>query len=951
MKFKSSNYNVGYPVYGAKFLNDSMLLVAGGGGEGNNGIPNKLTVLRVNFDKTKIIKRFREITLDPNDDSPTTLDAANNVILMGCNENSEKIKSGQGNQHLRKFLYENEHLKFVASVDFDGSKSPEDYTKLIYMSHDGSVGALASSKTPTVIRVIDPQTLEEKYEIETGHDVKDMHFAPDGKVISYITASTLEVISIVTGRFIIRKTDFDRNYILSKIRFLTDDTLLIAASLKTGNGIVMIKISLKSGVASVLKTKMITNKFKGVTSMDVDSKSQLAVLAGNDNSVSIVKLGDLSLGKMFKQVHNFAITRVTFSPDSKYVASVSAANTVNVMDIPDKFASSTSIVKKIWKLFLNFVLIVIIAALGQLAYKYDVGNKVFKFLRDQYITRRQKSGAIDILKQTTLVGDIVSQETITRPQSTANSVVETTAFLTNSATAAGADLSDDVWSSELLTTSGYDSRSTEDPVPSQSTDPSNAVEEASPSAEPFSSRKQSTDSSIISSTEAPGTRESVSAKLSSKLEEASAVSISSGSSKTSSGNFVASSSTASKPISTQEHITSSVSSILETTPTPEISSKDDYQLTSSVSIEESFSSGDGSSALNESSQEFSTDSTKDEQSDEVTRQLPLSESGLLTMHSAHLSGNTMAGSIAPEESTSAQGVRSSSKVAVGGVTSLSKSTSSSSSLAYESPKVQYVDELQESHGVIAEDTMLEVPSTTSQTRPNSATETHSTSFSSTSTEELQLNERAQASNIDVGYGLLEKKTPEPTEELDGGEELVTPTDTLESGRISSDDEFALPSDFVSLETGRDQLCSKPSGKQDASEYVSDITEPKTTSTEIEIYVEVPSTTPQSYSVASTEKTSLSTEIQTSPRGDGITAAVRPATKSADKKNIVSDAVKTELTISYSASEPYDEISTLASAASRQTNLELTSSKSGTVSFSSTTANSESSVVPNDHDEL
>lgn len=950
MKFKSSNYNVGYPVYGAKFLNDSMLLVAGGGGEGNNGIPNKLTVLRVNFDKTKIIKRFREITLDPNDDSPTTLDAANNVILMGCNENSEKIKSGQGNQHLRKFLYENEHLKFVASVDFDGSKSPEDYTKLIYMSHDGSVGALASSKTPTVIRVIDPQTLEEKYEIETGHDVKDMHFAPDGKVISYITASTLEVISIVTGRFIIRKTDFDRNYILSKIRFLTDDTLLIAASLKTGNGIVMIKISLKSGGASVLKTKMITNKFKGVTSMDVDSKSQLAVLAGNDNSVSIVKLGDLSLGKMFKQVHNFAITRVTFSPDSKYVASVSAANTVNVMDIPDKFASSTSIVKKIWKLFLNFVLIVIIAALGQLAYKYDVGNKVFKFLRDQYITRRQKSGAIDILKQTTLVGDIVSQETITRPQSTANSVVETTAFLTNSATAAGADLSDDVWSSELLTTSGYDSRSTEDPVPSQSTDPSNAVEEASPSAEPFSSRKQSTDSSIISSTEAPGTRESVSAKLSSKLEEASA-SISSGSSKTSSGNFVASSSTASKPISTQEHITSSVSSILETTPTPEISSKDDYQLTSSVSIEESFSSGDGSSALNESSQEFSTDSTKDEQSDEVTRQLPLSESGLLTMHSAHLSGNTMAGSIAPEESTSAQGVRSSSKVAVGGVTSLSKSTSSSSSLAYESPKVQYVDELQESHGVIAEDTMLEVPSTTSQTRPNSATETHSTSFSSTSTEELQLNERAQASNIDVGYGLLEKKTPEPTEELDGGEELVTPTDTLESGRISSDDEFALPSDFVSLETGRDQLCSKPSGKQDASEYVSDITEPKTTSTEIEIYVEVPSTTPQSYSVASTEKTSLSTEIQTSPRGDGITAAVRPATKSADKKNIVSDAVKTELTISYSASEPYDEISTLASAASRQTNLELTSSKSGTVSFSSTTANSESSVVPNDHDEL
>lgn len=932
MKFKSSTYNVGYPVYGAKFLNDSMLLVAGGGGEGNNGIPNKLTVLRVNFDKTKIIKRFREITLDPNDDSPTTLDAANKVILMGCNENSDKIKSGQGNQHLRKFLYENEHLKFVASVGFDGSKSPEDYTKLIYMSHDGSVGALASSKTPTVIRVIDPQTLEEKYEIETGHDVKDMHFAPDGKVISYITASTLEVISIVTGRFIIRKTDFDKNYILSKIRFLTDDTLLIAASLKTGNGIVMIKISLKSGNASVLKNKMITNKFKGVTSMDVDAKSQLAVLAGNDNSVSIVKLRDLSLGKMFKQVHNFAITRVTFSPDSKYVASVSAANTVNVMDIPDKFASSTSIVKKIWTLFLNFILIVIIAALGQLAYKYDIGNKVFKFLKDQYITRRQKSGAIDILKQTTLVGDIVSQETITRPQFTASSVVETTAFLTNSATAAGADFSDDVWSSDLLTTSGYDSRIAQDPVTNQNTGPSNAVEKASPSAGPFSSRKQSTDSSIIPFTETPGALESVSAKISSNLEEASAVSISSGSFKTSSGNFMASSSEASKPISTQEHITSSISSILETVPTPGISSKDDYQLTSSVLIEESVSSEDGSSELNESPQEFSTDSWKDEQSDEITSQLPLSESGLLTTRSAQLSGNTMAASIAPEESTSIQDVRSSSEVAVGETISLSKSTSSCSSsfLAYESPKVQYVDELQESHGVIAGDTTLEVPSTTSQTRPNSATETHSKILSSSSTELLQSNENAQASNIDVGYGLLEKKTPEPTEESDGGEENVTPTDTLESGKISSDDEFALPSDFVSLETGRDQLSSKASVKQDASEYVSDITESKTTNTEIEIYVELPTTTSQTSkldddSVVSTEKTSLSAEIQTSPRGESVTAAVRFASKSDD------------------------EISISASAAS--SNLEVTSSESGKVSSFSTTANTESSVVSNDHDEL
>ncbi|GAV53859.1 hypothetical protein ZYGR_0AK03610 [Zygosaccharomyces rouxii] len=407
MKFVTANCSIGYPIYGAKFLNNRMLLIAGGGGEGNNGIPNKLTVLRVDFAKKKVIKRFREITLDPNDDSPTTLDVANDTILMGCNENSEKIKRGEGNHHLRKFLFENEHLKFVAGIDFDRSKQAEDYTKLIYLSRDGSVGAVASSAIPTVIRIIDPKELTEKYEIETGHEVKDMHFAPDGKVISYITASTLEVISIVTGRFIIRKTDFDPNYSLSKIKFLTDDVVLIAAALKKGPGIVMVKISLRSGSATVLKTKFITNKFKGVTAMDVDHKNELAVLAGSDNSLSIVKLKDLSLGRTFKQVHTFAITRVSFSSDSSLIASVSAANTVHVIKVPEHFAQSTSIWSKLWKLLLNFVFVALIAFLAQISMKYDLHNRLSKFVKDCYEERRNRAVVKrEDSEQVTLVGAV-----------------------------------------------------------------------------------------------------------------------------------------------------------------------------------------------------------------------------------------------------------------------------------------------------------------------------------------------------------------------------------------------------------------------------------------------------------------------------------------------------------------------------------------------------------------
>lgn len=450
MKFQQAVYNIGYPAYGARFLNDNVLLVAGGGGEGNNGIPNKLTALQVSFDKRKVIKRFRELTLNENDDSPTTLDAANNIILMGCNENSEKIKATGENLHLRKYVFENEHLKFVASIDMDHSSKFEDYTKLTYMSQDGSVAAIASSKVPTVIRIMNPNLLTETYEIETGNDVKDLHFSPDGKVLSYITSSTLEVISIVTGRFIVRKTDFDKSWALSKIKFIGEDTVLIAAALKKGTGIVLSKVNLKSGTTSVLKTRLVTTKLRGVTSMDVDPTGQLAAISGNDNSIVLVRLKNLTVAKFFKQVHSFAITKVAFSPNGKILASVSAANTIHVILVPDKLATSVPILERIVKLFINFVLIVVVAAAVQISYKYDLHTKAYRYGVAKWNARRDSFIMNDVFRQTTLVGDVVSIETLTNFAPTESSSVNTPTYETTVP--------------ELSTTSSYSS-SWSSPVP------------------------------------------------------------------------------------------------------------------------------------------------------------------------------------------------------------------------------------------------------------------------------------------------------------------------------------------------------------------------------------------------------------------------------------------------------------------------------------------------------
>lgn len=232
MSGNSANYDVGYPIYGAKFINEGTLLVAGGGGQFNSSFPNKITALKVNFQKKKHIRRFREITLDSIDDAPTSLDCNNNLILVGCNELFNDSSMENVNHHLRKFVFEQEHLKFVASIDFNRTTDPSVFTKFVYINQRATVAAIASSEVPTVIRIIDPRNLTENYEIETGREVNDLHFAPNGILLSYITSNSLEVASVRDGNFVARKTDFDKNLVLSNIRFLNDNTLLVAASLR-----------------------------------------------------------------------------------------------------------------------------------------------------------------------------------------------------------------------------------------------------------------------------------------------------------------------------------------------------------------------------------------------------------------------------------------------------------------------------------------------------------------------------------------------------------------------------------------------------------------------------------------------------------------------------------------------------------------------------------------------
>ncbi|AJQ44169.1 Sed4p [Saccharomyces cerevisiae YJM248] len=392
MSGNSANYDVGYPIYGAKFINEGTLLVAGGGGQFNSSFPNKITALKVNFQKKKHIRRFREITLDSIDDAPTSLDCNNNLILVGCNELFNDSSMENVNHHLRKFVFEQEHLKFVASIDFNRTTDPSVFTKFVYINQRATVAAIASSEVPTVIRIIDPRNLTENYEIETGREVNDLHFAPNGILLSYITSNSLEVASVRDGNFVARKTDFDKNLVLSNIRFLNDNTLLVAASLSNSDGVSLLKLGVSSKGVKILKTASFMFDLNGITSMDVSPNKKFVALSSNDNSVAIVTVEKLKLVQLVPRVHESTITKVTFSPDSRYLASTSMGNTINVLKLS---GTSSSILRNIWKFFLNFVLLVVLAGAIQLGYKHNVHGFIYKHAHDIYKSKFKENTTID----------------------------------------------------------------------------------------------------------------------------------------------------------------------------------------------------------------------------------------------------------------------------------------------------------------------------------------------------------------------------------------------------------------------------------------------------------------------------------------------------------------------------------------------------------------------------
>lgn len=422
MKVEVLKSNLKYPLYACKFIADDLLLVTGGGGEGNNGIDNKITLLSIENNK---IKKFRELKLSDDSDSPTCMDFAylspniqdslpnsvllgsddiqdiikvDGVFLLGCNENSNKIMQSNTNNSLQRFNYENQHIRFIASVDYDqDEQTPRDlntYLKFLKISDNIEFAACCTSKVPSVIRIINPITLNELYEIETGNELRDFDFqkGKQAKILSYITKSTCELISCVTGTFITKSYHFDVNkYTPLKLVFIKEDCFFIILKNDISNKFELHLFSM-TGEIKLLKIHELKNlSFKGITSVDYSSDESILAISGNDNSVNFFHLyykqansnnhssiipalsnSKLKFLKKFSDLHTFAITKIAFNQSGSRLSTVSADNSVSVINIPKNFKKHKPTTKKFLSFLFKLIILVGLCIIGKFVYENDL---------------------------------------------------------------------------------------------------------------------------------------------------------------------------------------------------------------------------------------------------------------------------------------------------------------------------------------------------------------------------------------------------------------------------------------------------------------------------------------------------------------------------------------------------------------------------------------------------
>ncbi|KAK9464783.1 hypothetical protein V1512DRAFT_86024 [Lipomyces arxii] len=370
----SFGLEIGYPVYAAAFASDGRLLVAGGGGEGKNGIANKISVLDVNIDERKITVAGEKV-LSKDEDLPMSLDITNTgVIATGINSASAKIKTGT-NEHLRLFKLESDNrIESQSQTQLFTSRQPDEYQKCTRFSQAGTLLAVASSGG--TLHTLAFPSLQPQFApmADDTDEVQDVDFSFDEKLLAYTTPTSVTLLSALTGEMITQQFP-PPAMSFRGVRF-AGESLIVVANHARKRGASLLKLTLPADIYLTKQQSLppartvraLHTGIKAVTALDC--LDGLAVVAGADMSISVVRVDTLREIKTVHNAHAFPVTCVAINPAGTCVATTSVAQSVVLLKLDPTASSNRQVM--IVSTVVSVVFIVIVGILVQLLVQRQV---------------------------------------------------------------------------------------------------------------------------------------------------------------------------------------------------------------------------------------------------------------------------------------------------------------------------------------------------------------------------------------------------------------------------------------------------------------------------------------------------------------------------------------------------------------------------------------------------
>ncbi|KAK9245520.1 WD40-repeat-containing domain protein [Lipomyces tetrasporus] len=374
--------DIGYPVYGAQFASDTKLIVAGGGGEGKNGVANKISVLNID-PADKKIEIAEEKVLSKDEDSPMSLDITEEgVVAIGVNSSSATIKTGK-NEHLRLFKLESDNrIETQEKTQLFKAEQPDEYQKCTrfspaatYLAVASSAGILHSLSFPSLkpqFRAIDIS------DAGADADIQDVDFSCNEKLLAYTTPKSVTLLSAGSGEKIAEYYPPPASTFRG-VRFASDDTLVLISNHARRRGASILKLTLPSDIyltkqQSQPPTRTVRGLHAGIKAVTaLDCRESLACVAGADLSVAVVRTDTLREVKIVRNAHSFPVTRVVMNSSGTMMASTSVAQSVVVVRIEGAAAAAASSrLVMVTSTIVSIVVIVIIGVLVQLLVQRQV---------------------------------------------------------------------------------------------------------------------------------------------------------------------------------------------------------------------------------------------------------------------------------------------------------------------------------------------------------------------------------------------------------------------------------------------------------------------------------------------------------------------------------------------------------------------------------------------------